>query len=39
MRAIPPDQIDRDYLMGGKLKACPFCGGTPVTINCVKLRI
>ena len=33
MRDILPDQIDRDCLMRGKLKACPFCGGTPVTIN------
>jgi hypothetical protein len=33
MRDIAPDETDREFLMKGRLKVCPFCAGTPVTIN------
>jgi Lar family restriction alleviation protein len=33
MRYLQPDDVDRNMLLFGMLRKCPFCGGTPATIN------
>lgn len=33
MRYLEPDDTDRNLLLFGMLKKCPFCKGTATTIN------
>lgn len=33
MRYLPPNDTDINLVLSGALNGCPFCGGTPATIN------